>query len=104
MHCPHLPPRLRLLLLATILSSSALPLASCAFSPALPGRLTVDLQAVKECQRLANAVPAPQISPQSDYRKLAPQALVQLHKANDAIAARNQCDQKVIDAYAGKPT
>jgi hypothetical protein len=108
MHCPIRPfrhprsaPR-RFLFLAATLSLLAPLLASCASWQALPGRLTVDLQAVKECQQIAGQTPPPSISPSSDYRKLAPQALAQLHKANDAITARNSCEQKVIDEYAGQ--
>lgn len=89
-------PSRRLLRLA-ILSSSALTLIGCAGSP---GKLSVDLQAIKECQRLGGQVAVPEIGPKTDYRVLSAQALGQVNKANVGAAKRTICEDEVVDEYA----
>ncbi len=79
------------------LSLSALTLSACATSP---GRLGVDLTAIKECQKLGGPVAVPEITRKSDYRVLAAQALGQLHKANSGAEKRSDCEDDVIDDYA----
>lgn len=82
-------------LLRAILSVSILFLVSnCASSP---GRLAVDLQALKECKRLGGPVTIPPID---DYRKVSARALGGLRKANSRLVARDRCDDKVIAKYA----
>jgi hypothetical protein len=86
------------LMRATILFASVAMLAGCAL---LPGKkLSVDLSALKECQRLGKRQPIPKIDEQSDYRDLSPEALAALKKANDGISARTKCEDSVIEKYA----
>ena len=88
--------RLWCLRLAT-LSALATTLAGCASSL---GKLTVDLSGLKECRRLTPPASLPPVGEDSDYRDLAAQGFGQLNKTNKAIAARNRCDDKVINDYA----
>lgn len=82
-------------LLRAILSVSILFLVSnCATSP---GRLAVDLSALKECKRLGGPVPIPPID---DYRKVSARALGGLRKANSRIVARDRCEDQVAAKYA----
>jgi hypothetical protein len=87
----------RLFLRLAILSALALMLGGCARSL---GKLDVDLQALKECQKLKGPVSVPEIGENSDYRILSAEALGQLKKANSKDSARTRCEQKVIDQYA----
>jgi hypothetical protein len=80
-----------------ILFSSAQTLSGCATSP---GKLNVDLTAIKECQKLGGPVPVPEITRKSDYRVLSAQALGQLHKANSGAEQRTGCEDRVVDDYA----
>lgn len=80
-----------------ILFLSALILAGCAGSP---GKLAVDLTALKECQRLGNPVKVPEIGPETDYRDLSAESLGQIVKANKGAAARTRCENGVIAKYA----
>lgn len=80
-----------------ILSLSALTLAGCVTSQ---GKLSVDLQAIKECQRLGGPVAVPEISGKSDYRSLAAESLGQLNKANKGAVKRSNCEDKVVKEYA----
>lgn len=93
MRCHRLLP----LIFAIALFVSAPMLTACA--PSL-GHLSVDLSALKECQKLGKKQPVPEISETSDYRDLSPEALAALKKANDGIGARTRCEDKVIADYA----
>jgi hypothetical protein len=86
----HLNPLLRAIPIVSILFLAS----GCATSP---GRLNVDLSALKECKRVGGQVPIPAID---DYRKVSALALGGLHKANQRLAARDRCDDKVIAKYA----
>lgn len=88
---------LRHLLPATLILSAPL-LASCAGSP---GKLSVNLQAIKECQRLGGNVAVPSITVKSDYRILSAQALGQINQANRGARQRTACEDKVINEFAG---
>lgn len=79
-----------------ILSGLALILAACATSP---GKLDVDLQALKECQRLQRQMAVGQIGEDSDYRELSAEALAEIAKGNRTQAARTACENKVIEKY-----
>ena len=76
---------------------SGLMLSGCAGSR---GNLNVDLQAIRECQKLGGQVAVPDIGEDSDYRVIAAQALGQLNKANVGAAKRTICEGNVIDAYS----
>ena len=91
------PTKIPLPLLLAILSVLVLMLPGCATSP---GKLTVDLSALKECRRLGPRQPVPRIDADTDYRTLAAEALAGLNKANRGSAARTRCDDKVIQSYA----
>lgn len=84
------------LTLAT-LSVLALQLPSCDPSP---GRLSVDLKALKECQRLDPKVGIKYIDDDADYRDIAPEALAALKKKNAGADARTRCENIVIAKYA----
>lgn len=81
----------------TILSVLVLPLLNCATSP---GRLNVDLAALKECQRLDPKVEVKYIDDDADYRDLGPEALAALKKKNEGADARTRCENLVIAKYA----
>lgn len=81
----------------TTLSVLALPLLNCATSP---GRLNVDLSALKECQRVDPKVEVKYIDDDSDYSDIAPEALAALKKKNEGADARTRCENKVIAKYA----
>lgn len=85
------------LMRATILFASVTMLTACA--PSL-GHLSVDLEALKACQKLGRKQPIPEIDETSDYRDLSPEALAALKKANDGIGARTRCENNVIEQYA----
>lgn len=85
------------LTLAMTLFVSAPMLGSCAQSP---GHLSVNLSALKQCQKLGGRQPVPEIDDTSDYRDISPEALAALKKANDGSAARTRCEDKVIADYA----
>ena len=84
------------LISTTILSASALMLAGCASSP---GKLAVDLDALKECQKLDHPLTLAQIGEDSDYRNLSAEALGEIKKANLARARRLKCEDSVIQKY-----
>jgi hypothetical protein len=84
------------LLPATLSLLVTLPLIGCAKSP---GKLSVDLGAIKECQRLGGPVAVPQIR-NSDYRVLSARALGQIKKANDGAEQRTSCEDEVVEKYA----
>lgn len=86
----------RFLLLPATLSALGLTLAACATSP---GRMAVDLQAFKECQRLEMPLKAPNINPDTDYRDLSSESLGAIAKARQAQAARSACENTVIEKY-----
>lgn len=81
---------------ATLSLLTLLTLSGCATSP---GKLSVDLSAVKECQKLGGPVEVPLIKG-SDYRTLSAQALGQINKANVGEARRTNCEDGVVDDYA----
>lgn len=87
---PHRHPLLRAIPILLILFLAP----NCASSP---GRLAVDLQALKECKRIGGPVPIPPID---DYRKVSARALGGLRKANNRIVARDRCEDVVIAKYA----
>lgn len=89
-------PRRNLLQLATFCALAMLTLTGCASSP---GNLSVNLSAVKECQKLGGQVEVPQIKG-SNYRTLSAQALGQINKANSGEAKRTDCEDGVVDDYA----
>ena len=88
---------LRLMTNALILFVLGLMLAGCATSPG--SSLKVDLSALTECQKLGREQPVPQISEDTDYRDLSPQALAALKKANDGARKRTKCENSVIEKY-----
>lgn len=89
-------------LLAILSLSTLLTLPGCATSP---GKLSVDLTAVKECQRLGGPVAVPEITPKkTDYRVLSAQVLGQIRKANEGEQRRTECEDKVVDEYAKADT
>lgn len=88
----------RYLMRIAILSALALTLAGCATSP---GKLDVDLKAIKECQRLQRQMAVAEIGEDSDYRELSAEALAEIAKSNRAQAARTACENKVIEKYRG---
>ena len=65
----------------------------------LLGKLSVDLKALKECQRIGGHVPVPKIDADTDYRELAPHALASVNQANRGSDARTRCENHVIEAY-----
>lgn len=83
--------------LTAALSALALPLLNCGTSP---GRLNVDLAALKECQRLDPKVEVKYIDDDADYRDITPQALAALKKKNEGADARTRCENIVIAKYA----
>lgn len=85
-----------LLTLTIILSASATMLAACATSP---GNLAVNLQALKECQKLDHKLKVEEIGADSDYRNLSAEALGEIAKANQERAARLNCQNRVIQKY-----
>jgi hypothetical protein len=89
--------RFRRFLPPTMFAVLAMILSACASSP---GKLAVNLGAVKECQRLGRPVPVPDIQADTDYRDLSAQALAALNKANRGSAARTACENKVVSDYA----
>ena len=89
--------RCRRCLRAILLDALALIVTGCAGSP---GKLSVNLSALKECQRLGGAVRPPAINDDTDYRELAENALARLNQANRGSAAHARCDRKVISDYA----
>lgn len=89
--------RYRPFLTLATLSVLALPLLNCAKSP---GKLNVDLKALKECQRLDPKVEVKYIDDDADYRDIAPAALAALKKKNQGADARTRCENIVIAKYA----
>lgn len=81
---------------AAILSASVLTLAGC---DTLSGKLSVDLEALKECQRLDRKMAVPSIEEDSDYRELSAEALAEIAKGNRAQADRTKCENGVIEKY-----
>lgn len=72
-------------------------LAGCAASL---GGLAVNLKALQECRRLDRGIAPPTINETTDYRELSSDALARIKKANNGVAARNKCEDKVVDDYA----
>lgn len=89
------------LTLAMLLFVSAPMLGACALWQE-PGHLSVDLSALKECQKLGKRQPVPEIDDTTDYRDLSPEALAALKKANDGIGKRTKCEDGVIAKYANQ--
>jgi hypothetical protein len=80
-----------------ILSALALMLAGCATSP---GKLSVDLRApLMDCRRLEAPLKVPQITPDTDYRDLSSESLGTIAKGRRGQAARNRCEDDVIQKY-----
>ena len=80
-----------------ILSVSVTMLPGCAGSL---GKLSVNLNGLKECRKLTPAMRVSEIESETDYRALSAEALGVMNKGNKAIDRRNRCDDKVIGDYA----